>query len=162
MCCDMKMKNLVMTFGWEQFNQPPTAQTDQQVTFICSCILNPSLLAGGSTKTMRWKKPLPRALHSRRHHSTMKGYKNWCSAMITASTMVETVLKSSVQYVHQMAIYRVCNIFLFFLNSPAELTFWITYICNTSFTLSWICLWCLIFLQYQMSFINFTWIALVL
>jgi hypothetical protein len=42
-------------------------------------------------------------------------------------TMVETMSKGSVRYVHQMAIYRVCNIFLFFfLNSPSELTFWIT------------------------------------
>ena len=28
-----------------------------------------------------------------------------------------------------MTIYRVCNIFWFFLNSPSELTFWIAYIC---------------------------------
>jgi len=33
--------------------------------------------------------------------------------------------KSSVRYVHQMAIYMVCDIFFFFLNSPSELTFWI-------------------------------------
>jgi len=45
--------------------------------------------------------------------------------MTSASTMVETMLKSSVRCVHQMAIYIVCNIFLFFLNSPSELTFWI-------------------------------------
>jgi len=48
--------------------------------------------------------------------------------MTSASTMVETVSKSSVQYVHQMAIYMVCNILLFFHNSPFELTFWITYV----------------------------------
>ena len=93
---------------------PPKAQTYRQVTFICFCILNPSLLAGGSKKTMRSKKPLPRALHSRRHHSTMKGYKNCCSTMTTASTMVEPILKCSVQFAHQMAMYKVCNIFLFF------------------------------------------------
>jgi hypothetical protein len=40
--------------------------------------------------------------------------------------MAETMSKSSVRYVHQMAIYMVCNIFLFFLNSLSELTFWIT------------------------------------
>jgi len=48
--------------------------------------------------------------------------------MTSASTMVETMSKSSVRYVHQMAIYMVCNTFLFFLNSPSELTFWITYV----------------------------------
>ena len=49
--------------------------------------------------------------------------------MTSASTMVETMSKISVRYVHQMAIYMVCSIFLFFLNSPSELTFWITYMC---------------------------------
>jgi len=79
--------------------------------------------------------------------------------MTNASRIVGTMSKSCVQYVHQMAIYMVCNIFCFFLNSPPELTFWITYICNTSFTLFWVSLWCLIFLQYQLSFISFNWIA---
>ena len=46
--------------------------------------------------------------------------------MTSASTMVETVSKGSVRYVHQMAIYMVCNIFLFFLSSSLELTCWIT------------------------------------
>ena len=55
----------------------------------------------------------------------MKGCNNWCNVMTSASTMMETMSKSSVWYVHQMAIYMVCNIFLFF-NSPSELTFWIT------------------------------------
>ena len=107
---------------------PLTAHTLRQVIFIRSCIQNPSLLASVSTKTVISKKPLPCALHHRRHHSTMKGYKNWCNAMASASTMVETMSKRSVRYVHQMAIHTVCNIFLSFLNSPLELTFWITYI----------------------------------
>ena len=68
---------------------------------------------------LRSKKPLPLALHRRRHHSTMKRYKNWCNAMTSASTMVATMSESRVQYVHQMAIYMVCNIFLLLF-----LTFW--------------------------------------
>ena len=40
------------------------------------------------------------------------------------------------QPVHQMAIYMVCNIFLFFLNSPSELTFWITLVQITTVTFS--------------------------
>ena len=53
----------------------------------------------------RWvPKPLPRALHRRRHRSTMNGYKNCCPAMTSASTMVETMPKSSVRYVHQRTI----------------------------------------------------------
>jgi len=38
----------------------------------------------------------------------MKQYKNWCNA-ISASKRVETVSKSSVQYVYQMAIYMIIN-----------------------------------------------------
>ena len=63
---------------------------------------------------VRSKKPLPLAVHSRLHRSMMKGYKNWCNVMTSASTMVDTMSKSSARYVHQMAIYMVCNIFLFF------------------------------------------------
>ena len=55
-----------------------------------------------------------------------KRYKNWCNAMTIASTMVETMLKNSVRYVHQMAIYMVCNVLLFFFNIPSELTLWIS------------------------------------
>jgi hypothetical protein len=44
-----------------------------------------------------------RGLHHRRHQSAIQGYKNWCPAT-SALTMVETMLKSSVWYVHQTAI----------------------------------------------------------
>ena len=152
------MQNLVTNFGWEQFDHLPYSPD----LAPSSCILNPSLQAGGSTKRVKSKKQLPCALHSRRHHSMMKGYKNCCSAMTSASRMLETVLRCSVQCAHQMAIYRVCNIVLFFLSSPSELTFSITYICNTSLALCLVCLWCLIFLQYQLSFIILTCIALVM
>jgi len=73
-----------------------------------------NFMVTSSQNCLQSKKPLSLALQRRRHHSTMKGYKNWCNAMTSASTMVETMSKSSVQYVHQMAIYMVCNIFLFF------------------------------------------------
>jgi hypothetical protein len=43
----------------------------------------------------------------------MQGYKNWCPAKKNASTMVETMSKSSVRYVHQMAMWF-GNKFLFF------------------------------------------------
>jgi hypothetical protein len=65
------------------------------------------LVAGGSTTTARSKKQLTLGLHSRRHHSTMQGYKNWCLATTSASTMVETISKSSVRYVHKMATWMV-------------------------------------------------------
>ena len=125
------MQNLVMTFRCEQLHHPPCGPHLALSDFHLLLHLNPSLLAGGSTKTMRSKKLLPHALHSRQHHSTMKGYENWCSAMRSASGMLETVSKSSVQCAHQMALFMVCNMFLFFLNSPTELTFGITCLCNT-------------------------------
>jgi hypothetical protein len=50
------------------------------------------------------KKPLTRGLHRRWHHSVMQGYKNWCPAVTGVSAMVETMSKSSIRYVHQMAI----------------------------------------------------------
>ena len=66
---------------------------------------NPSLLAGGST-TMRSKKPLPCALHHRRHHSTMKGYIHWCIATTSASKLVENMSKSSVKVKVHQSRYR--------------------------------------------------------
>ena len=48
---------------------------------------------------LRSKKPLPLALYRRRYRSTMKGYKNWCNAVTIASTIVETMSKSSALYI---------------------------------------------------------------
>jgi len=88
-----------------------------------------------SSQNCVWsKKLLPLVLLRGRHHSAMKGYKNWCNAMTSASKMVETMSQNSLRYVHQMATYMVCNIFLFFFpNSPSELTFWIILVCQQRF-----------------------------
>jgi hypothetical protein len=96
-------ENLIVTFGWEQFDHPPYSQ----VIFICFCILNPSLLSVGSTTTARSKKLLPRALHCRWHHSTMKGYKNCCNIMVPQQWW-----KVWRKVVYSM--YMVCNIFFIF------------------------------------------------
>jgi hypothetical protein len=45
-----------------------------------------------------------RGLHHRRHHSTIQGYKIWCPATTSALTMLKTMSKSGVRYVHQTAI----------------------------------------------------------
>jgi hypothetical protein len=34
----------------------------------------------------------------------LQAYESWCPTMTSASTIVETLSKSSVRYVHQMAI----------------------------------------------------------
>ena len=44
--------------------------------------------------------------------STMMGYRKWCNAVTSASTMVETMSKISVGYVHQMAIYMIIWFFI--------------------------------------------------
>ena len=119
------MQNLITTFGWEQFDHLPYSPDLAPSDFHLFLHLK-SFLAGQQFHDDEVKETLPHTLHRRRHHSMMKGYKNWCNTMTSASTMVETMSKSIVQYVHQMALYKVCNIFLFFLNSPLELTFWIT------------------------------------
>jgi hypothetical protein len=63
----------------------------------------------------------------------MKGYKNWCNAT-SASTMVETMSKSSIWCVHQMA----CNIYIYILiahrnllsEQPSGIHIYKTYILN--------------------------------
>jgi hypothetical protein len=47
-----------------------------------------------------------RGLHHRRHHSMIQGYKNSCPVTAIASTMVETMSKSSVRYVYRTAILK--------------------------------------------------------
>ena len=129
-------QNLITTFGWEQFDHLPYSP-DLAPRDIHLFLHLKSFLAGRWFHEARSKKPLPCALHCRQHHSMMKGYKNWCNTMTSAS-VVETMSKSSVRYVHvhQMAVYMVCNIFLFFLNSPSELTFWITYVSHNAWQYS--------------------------
>jgi hypothetical protein len=94
-------QDLIATFGWEQFDHPPYSSDLAQSDVHVFLHLKISLVTGGSTT--RSKKPLTRGLHRMRHHSTRQGYKNWCPAA-SASTMVETMSKSSVEYIHQMTI----------------------------------------------------------
>jgi hypothetical protein len=68
------------------------------------------------------------AINTWQHHSTMQGYKNWCPIMTSASTIVETMSKSSIRYVHGYVNGLEINSCFFFFNSPSELNFWITYV----------------------------------
>jgi hypothetical protein len=83
------MQNLIVTFGWEQFDHPP---------------YNPDLAPSDfhvflHLKTFLWWPAVPQRQRGlcRRHHSVMQGYKNWFPATTSASTMVETMSKSRVQ-----------------------------------------------------------------
>jgi hypothetical protein len=66
-------QDLIATFGWEHFNHPPYGPDLAPSDFHMFLHQKTFLVAGGSTTTWS-KKPLTRALHRRRHHSTMQGY----------------------------------------------------------------------------------------
>jgi hypothetical protein len=91
-------QDLTDIYGWEQFDHPP--YSPDLVPSDLHVFLYPKTFLGMT----RSKKPLTRGLHRTLHHYTMQGYKNWRPAMTSSSTMVETMWKSSVQYVHQMAV----------------------------------------------------------
>jgi hypothetical protein len=96
-------QDLISTFGWEQFVLPPyspdLAPRDIQVFLHLK-----TFLGGWRFHYDKVKGVINTWLYNRRHHSTMQGYKNWCPAMTGASTMVETMSKSSAWHVHQMVI----------------------------------------------------------
>jgi hypothetical protein len=96
-------QDLIATFGWEQFDHPlynpDLAPSDFYV------FLHLKTLLGGCQFHDEVKESINTWFASQAasfYHAG--GYKNWCPATTSASTMVETMLKSSVRYVHQMAI----------------------------------------------------------
>jgi hypothetical protein len=94
------LEDLVVTFGLEQFDHR-TYSTDLAPSDVHVFLHLKTFLHGQQFHDE--VKEATCGLHRRRHHSTMQGYKNWCPAT-KASTMVETISKSSVRYVHQMSI----------------------------------------------------------
>jgi hypothetical protein len=95
---------LIATFGWEQFNYPPYSPDLEPSDFHVFLHLKTSLGGWWFHDDNEIKEAVNMWLHCRQHHFTMEGYKNWCPAMISVSTMVEIMSKGSVRYVHQMAI----------------------------------------------------------
>jgi hypothetical protein len=94
------MQDLIATFGWEQFHHPPYSPDLGPSDF--HVFLHLKTFLGG-----RWfhdeVKEAVNTWFASQAASTLQGYKNWCPAT-SASTMVETMLKSSVGYGHQMTI----------------------------------------------------------
>jgi hypothetical protein len=97
-------QDLFKKFGWEQFDYPPYSPDLAPSDFHVFLHLKSFFGGCSSTMAMRSKKLLTCGLHHRWYHSMMQEYKNWCPAMTSASAVVEAMLKSSVQYVHPMAI----------------------------------------------------------
>jgi hypothetical protein len=95
-------QDLIVTFGWEQFILPPYSPDLAPSDF--HVFLHLKTFHGGQWFHNNSKKQLTHGLYRRQHHSTMQGYKNWYPTMTIASTMGETMSKSTVWYVHQMAI----------------------------------------------------------
>jgi hypothetical protein len=95
-------QDLIATSDWEQFDHPPYNPDLAPCDFHVFLHLK-TFIRGRWFHDDEFKKSLTSGLHHRRHHSLMQGYKNWCPPMTSASTTVETMSKSSVWYVHQMA-----------------------------------------------------------
>jgi histone-lysine N-methyltransferase SETMAR len=98
------MQDLIATFGWEQFDHPPYSPDLAPSDFHMFLHLKTFLGGRRFHSDNKVKEAITHGLHRRRHHSTMQGYKNWCLAMTSVSTMMETMSKISVRYVHQVAV----------------------------------------------------------
>jgi uncharacterized protein YutD len=90
-------QDLIATFGWEQFDHPPYSRDLAPSDFHVHLHLKSFLGAQGFHDD-----EVKEAVNTW-HHSTMQGYKNWCTATSTL-IVVETMSKSSVRYANQMAI----------------------------------------------------------
>jgi hypothetical protein len=81
-------QDLIETFGWEQFDHPPYSPDLAPSDFHVFLHLK-TFLGGRQFHDDEVKEAITHGLHQRWHHSTMQGYKNWCPATTSASTMVE-------------------------------------------------------------------------
>jgi hypothetical protein len=105
-------QNLITTFGWEQFDHPLYSPDLAPSDFHLFLHLK-SFLGGRRFHDDKVKEAVTTWFASQAAAFTMKESKNWCNDMTSASTMMEIMSKSSVQCVHQMAIYMVCNIHIY-------------------------------------------------
>ena len=121
-------QNLITTFGWEQFDNPPCSPDLGPSDFHLFLHLKSFLAGGGFHDDNEVKKAVTTCCVSQVASFYDEGIQKLVQRCDKCLKMVETMSKNSVRYIHQMAIYMVCNIFLFFLNSPSEFTFWITLI----------------------------------
>jgi histone-lysine N-methyltransferase SETMAR len=77
-------RNLITTFGWEQFDPPPFSP-DLAPSDVHLFLHLKSFLAGLQFHDAnKVKETITTCFAARRHHSTMKGCKNWCIAMTGA------------------------------------------------------------------------------
>jgi hypothetical protein len=93
-------QDLIATFGWEQFDHSPysedLAPSDFHVFLQLKTYLGDRLFHDDNEV----KEAVNTWFASQAYHSTMQGYKNWYPTTTSASTMVETMSKTSVRYVH--------------------------------------------------------------
>jgi hypothetical protein len=97
-------QGLIASFDWEQLNHPPYSPDLVSSNFHVFLHLKTFLGGWRFHDDDKVKEAINTWFASQQHHSMMQGYKNRCPATISASTMVETMSKSSAKYVHQMAI----------------------------------------------------------
>ena len=112
-------QNLTTTFGWEQFDHPPPYSPDLAPA-DCHLFLHlKSFVAGTWFHDDEVKEAVTTCFPSQAASFCDEGVQNWCNAMTSASTMVETMSKSSVrcvQYIKwQYTSFVIYSFFFFFL-----------------------------------------------
>jgi len=122
---------LITTFGCEQFDHPPYGPDLAPSDFRLFLHLKSFLAGLWFHKDNEVKEAVTTCFAQQAASFCDEGIQKLVQHYDRCLNNGGNYFKSSVQYVHQMAIYRVCNIFLFFLNSPSELTFWLTYLYST-------------------------------
>jgi len=111
-------QNLITTFGWKQFDHPHYSPDLAPSDFHLFLHLKSFLV--GRRFHDEVKEVVDTCFASKAASFYNEGIQKLVQRYDNASTMVETMSKSFVWYVHQMAIHMVCNIFLFFLNTVAH------------------------------------------
>jgi hypothetical protein len=96
-------QDLITTFGWEQFNHPPYSPDLVPRDFHMFLHLK-IFLGGWRFYDSKVKEAINTWFASQAASFCDAGIQNWCLATTGASTVVETMSKSSVKYVHEMAI----------------------------------------------------------
>jgi hypothetical protein len=94
-------QDLIATFGWEQFDHPPYSPDLAPKDFHVLLHLK-TFLSGWRFQDYKVKEAI-NTWSASQAASHDAGIKKWCPAT-SALTMVENLSKSSVWYVHQMAI----------------------------------------------------------
>jgi hypothetical protein len=97
-------QDLIGTFGWKQFDHPPYSPDLEPSDFHVFLNLKTFLCGLRFHDDNEVKEAVNTWFVSQAASFYVAGIQTWCPATTSVSTIVETMSKSSVRYVHQMAI----------------------------------------------------------